>query len=158
MEEFKSFKFAFNYCNKNRKIERPEEFFWAVQCFKKLHNLPYNHSKVKDFLKQFCTKSLHLGMQYCRHIDHERYCSCEYCFLFDNAKLLLIERSQLADCFVDRVYSPDTLYSYRSTCSPNVCYGDLKTFENIDKWVPKNNSIVLYYLKIYSVFNSILGR
>ena len=142
---------------KNRKIEQPEEIYWAIQCFKKLHNLPYNHSKVKNFLKQFCIKSLHLGMQYCRHIDHERDCSCEYCFLFDNSKLILIERSQLADCFVNSVYRPETLYSWRSTCPPKSCYGDLKTFQNIDKWVSKNNSIVLDYLKIYTVFNSILG-
>ena len=96
-------------------------------------------------------------MKYCRYIDHKRDCTCEYCFLFDNSKIVLIQRSQLADCFVYSVHSPDTLY-YRSTCPPGFCHGDLKTFENIDKWTPKNNSIVLYYLKIYSVFDSILGR
>ena len=157
MEEFKRFKFAFKYCNKNRKIEEPEQFYWAIQCFKKLYGLKYNHSKVKDFLKEFCTKSLHLGMQYCRRVDHERYCTCEYCFLFDNSKLLLIESFKLADCFVANICDPNTLYSYRSACPPKLCYEHSNNFQNIDKWVSKNNGIVLDYLKIYSVFNSILG-
>ena len=155
MEEFKRFKFAFEYCNKKRKIEKAEEFFWAVQCFKKLYGVKYNHPKVKRFLKQFCTKSLHLGMQYCRRVDQDRFCSCEDCFLFENSKIVLIQRHQLADCFVGSVHSPDILY-YRATCPPGFCSGDLKTFENIDEWTSKNNNIVLDYLKIYSVFDSIL--
>ena len=156
MNEFKRFKFAFEYCNKKRKIEEPEEFYWAVQCYKKLYNLKYNHSKVKNFLKEFCIKSLHLGMQYCRRVDHKRYCDCEYCFLFDNSKLLLIERLNLADCFVANICDSDTLYSYRSAC-PKLCCVYSNNFQNIDKWTAKNNGIVLNYLKIYSVFNTILG-
>ena len=63
MEEFKRFRFAFQCCNKNRNIEQSEEFYWAVQCFKKLHNVNYNHPKVRDFLKEFSTKSLYLGLR-----------------------------------------------------------------------------------------------
>ena len=97
-------------------------------------------------------------MQYCRRVDHERYCGCEYCFLFDNSKLLLTESFQLAECFVANVCDPNTLYSYRSAYPPKLCYNEhCYYFENIDKWVSKNNTIVLDYLKIYSVFNSILG-
>ena len=159
-KEFNRFRFAFNYCNKNRKIEQPEEFYWAVQCFKKLHDLHYEHPKVKAFLTEFCVKSLHLGMQYCRRVDHERTCNCEYCFLFDNSKLLLIERFSLADCFVANYCEPWTLYSYRSACPPKLRHGNtrFRTFENIDDWTRKNDSIVLDYLKIYSVFNSVLSQ
>ena len=159
MEEFKRFKFAFNYCNRKRKIEEPEQFFWAIQCFKKLHNVNYDHSKVKAFLTEFCVKSLHLGMQYCRRVDHERYCECEYCFLFDNSKRLLMESFNLADCFVASVCNPvDCLYSYRSACPPKLSYENFRNFQNIDKWTKKNDGIVLDYLKIYAVFNSILGQ
>ena len=158
-KEFNRFKFAFNYCNRKRKIEEPEQFWWAVQCFKKLHHVHYEHSKVRHFLKQFCVKSLHLGMQYCRRVDHERSCSCEYCFLFDNSKTLLIESFRLADCFVASYCDPGTLYSYRSACPPKLCYNESPlSFQNIDKWTSENNSIVLDYLKIYSVFNSVLGQ
>ena len=159
-KEFNRFKFAFNYCNKKRKIEEPEQFYWAIQCFKKLHNVHYYHPKVKGFLKEFCVKSLHLGMQYCRRVDHERCCDCEYYFLFDNSKLLLIESFTLADCFVANYCDPGTLYSYRSACPPKLCtgYRNSRTFQNIDNWISKNDSIVLDYLKIYSVFNSVLGQ
>ena len=156
MEEFKRFKFAFEYCNKNRKIERAEDFYWAIQCFKKLHGLKYNHSKVKRFLKQFSTKSLHLGMEYCRRVDHDRFCTCEYCFLFDNSKLVLIDSFKLTDCFVGSICEPNTFTSYRSAC-PNLCYRHSIHFQNIDECTGKNNGIVLDYLKIYSVFNFILG-
>ena len=122
MEEFKRFKFAFEYCNKRRKIEEPEQFYWAIQCFKKLYGVNYDDTKVRGFLKEFCIKSLHLGMQYCRRVDHKRYCDCEYCFLFDNSKILLIESFKLADCFVASVCDPNTLYSYRSACPPKLFY------------------------------------
>ena len=158
MEEFRRFKFAFLYCDKRRKIEEPEQFYWAVQCFKKLNRLEYNDSNIKGFLKQFCVKSLHLGMQYCRRVDHEHDCTCEYCFLFDNSKILLTESFTLADCFVANICDPNTLYSCRSACPPKLCYDKRsKNFQNIDKWTSKNDSIVLDYLKIYSVFNSILN-
>ena len=78
MEEFRRLKFAFNYCNKLRKVYEPEQFFWAIQCFKKLNNVSYNDQKVKDFLTQFSVKALHLGMMYCRRVEHEFTCECEY--------------------------------------------------------------------------------
>ena len=153
MGEFKRFKFAFEYCNKNRSIEQPEEFYWAVKCFEKLHNnINYNHPKVRDFLKQFSTKSLYLGMKYCVRADHERNCGCEYCFLFENSRLLLIESSDFFLGELNRIYSFNSVYPTKY----EYCY---YFNENIEKWVSKKKSkgIVLDYLKIYSVFNSILG-
>ena len=69
---------------------------------------------------------------------------------------MVIESFKLADCFVASVCDPNTLYSYRSAC-PNLCYEHSLNFQNIDKWASENNGIVLDYLKIYSMFNSILG-
>ena len=64
MEEFRRLKFAFYYCNKLRKVTEPEQFYWSIQCFKKLYKVSYNDQKVKDFLMQFSVKALHLGMMY----------------------------------------------------------------------------------------------
>ena len=49
MEEFRRLKFAFNYCNKQRKVEEPEQFYWAVKSFKKLNRVSNNTQVVKDF-------------------------------------------------------------------------------------------------------------
>ena len=155
MEEFRRFKFAFNYCDKSRKVTEPEQFYWAVQCFKKLNNVNHNDQKVRDFLKQFSVKALHLGMIYCRRIDHEFTCECEYCFLFDNSKLILINNDKLADCFVANICNPETVFSYRSAC-PKVCYKSSNNFQNIDRWTTDNFDVVLDYLKLYAVFNSVL--
>ena len=155
MEEFRRFKFAFNYCDKSRKVIEPEQFYWAVQCFKKLNNVNYNDQKVRDFLKQFSVKALHLGMIYCRRIEHEFTCECEHCFLFDNSKLILINNNKLADCFVANICDPETIFSYRSAC-PKVCYKSSRNFQNIDRWATDNFDVVLDYLKLYAVFNSVL--
>ena len=157
MEEFRRLKFAFNYCNKSRKIYEPEQLYWAVQCFKKLNKITYNDQKVKDFLKEFSVKALHLGMIYCRRVEHEFTCNCEHCFLFDNAKILLLKYSSLAHCFVADVCDIQTDLSYRSTCRktcPNS--KSFTTIENIDKWSPDDSGFVLDYLKLYAVFNSII--
>ena len=82
MEEFRRFKFAFNYCDKLRKVTEPDQFYWAIQCFKKLNNVTYKNQKVRDFLMQFSVKALHLGMIYCRHADHEFTCECEQFFIW----------------------------------------------------------------------------
>ena len=161
MEEFRRLKFAFNYCDKMRKVNEPEQFFWAVQCYKKLNNINYSDQKVKDFLTQLSTKALHLGMIYCRRVEHEFACECEYCFLFDNAKLILIKNLSLARCFVVGTccwaYDFESNYSYRSAC-PKTCYRSksLKKIENIDKWAPDDSGVILDYLKLYAVFNSII--
>ena len=155
MEEFKKFKFAFNYCDKSRKVMEPEQFYWAVQCFKKLNNVNYKDQKVRGFLKQFSVKALHLGMIYCRRVDHEFTCECEHCFLFDNSKLILINSYKLADCFVANICDVETIFSYRSAF-PKLCYKSLNNFQNIYKWAPDNSGVILDYLKLYSVFNSVL--
>ena len=158
MEEFRRFKFAFNYCYKMRRVSEPEQFFWAVQCFKKLNNVTYNDQKVKNFLAQFTVKALHLGMVYCRRVEHEFTCECEHCFLFDNAKLILLNNFVLARCFVVGLCDIETNYSYRSAC-PKTCYksNSLKNIDNIDNWAPDNETVVvLDYLKLYAVFNSII--
>ena len=157
MEEFRRFKFAFNYCEKLRKITEPKQFYWAIQCFKKLNNVTYKNQKVKDFLMQFSVKALHLGMIYCRRADHEFTCECEHCFLFDNSKLILVNSFMLADCFVAGVCDTETIFSYRSAC-PKICYKSksLKNLQNIDKWAPDDSGVVLDYLKLYAVFNSVI--
>ena len=155
MDDFKKFKFAFNYCDKSRKVLEPEEFYWAIQCFKKLNNVNYKDQKIRGFLKQFSVKALHRGMIYCRRVDHEFTCECEHCFLFDNSKLILINSYKLADCFVANICDPETIFSYRSAC-PKLCYKSLNNFQNIDKWAGDNSGVVLDYLKLYSVFNSVL--
>ena len=132
MDEFKRFKFAFNYCNKLRKVMEPEQFYWAVKCFRKLNNIKdYKDQKVKDFLKQFSVKALHLGMVYCRRVEHEFTCECEHCFFFDNAKLILINRNKLAKCFVANVCDFESIFSYRSAC-PMLCSRLSNNFFNID--------------------------
>ena len=155
MEDFKKFKFAFNYCDKSRKVMEPEQFYWAVQCFKKLNKVNYKDQKVRDFLKQFSVKALHLGMLYCRRVDHEFRCECEYCFLFDNSKLILLNSYKLADCFVANICDVETIFSYRSAC-PKLCYKSTNNFQNIDRWAGDNSGVILDYLKLYSVFNSVL--
>ena len=155
MEDFKKFKFAFNYCDKSRKVMEPEQFYWAVQCFKKLNNVNYKDQKVRDFLKQFSVKALHLGMMYCRRVDHEFMCECEHCFLFDSSKLILINSYKLADCFLANICDVEAIFSYRSAC-PKLCYKALYNFQNIDRWAPDDSGVILDYLKLYSVFNSVL--
>ena len=158
MEEFRRFKFAFNYCNKNRKVSEPEQFFWAIQCFKKLNGVSYNDQKVKNFLQQFTVKALHFGMKYCRQVEHEFMCECEHCFLFDNAKLILINNFSLARCFVAGFCDFETNYSCRSAC-PKTCLKSksVKNIENIDNWAPDDDmTVALDYLKLYAVFNSII--
>ena len=159
MEQFRRFKFAFNYCDKMRKVSEPEQFFWAIQCFKKLNNVNYNDQKVKNFLMQFSVKALHLGMIYCRRVEHELICECEHCFLFDNARLILFNSSMLARCFIVGFCDPfeTTIYTFRSAC-PKTCYKSksLKNIENIDNWAPDDSGVVLDYLKLYTVFNSII--
>ena len=45
---------------------------------------------------------------------------------------------------------------YRSAC-PKICYkSSLKNFQNIDKWAPDDSGVVLDYLKLYAVFNSVI--
>ena len=156
MEEFRKFKFAFNYCDKLRKVTEPEQFYWAIQCFKKLNKVSYKHQKVREFLMQFSIKALHLGMVYCRRVDHEFTCECEHCFLFDNSKLILINRHMLADCFLANICDIETIFSYRSAC-PKICYrSSLKNLQNIDKWASDDSGVILDYLKLYAVFNSVL--
>ena len=158
MEEFRRFKFAFNYCHKMRKVNKPEQFFWAIQCFKKLNNVSYNDQIVKNFLYQFSIKALHLGMIYCRRVEHEFTCECEHCFLFDNAKLILLNNVSLARCFVVGFCDIfETNYSYRSAC-PKTCdkSKSLKNIKYIDNWAPDDSGVVLDYLKLYAVFNSII--
>ena len=92
-------------------------------------------------MNQFSVKALHFGMKYCRRVDHEFTCDCEYCFLFDNAKLILLRRNKLAFCFVADVCDIATDLSYRSAC---------------DKWAPDHSGVSLDYLKIYAVFDSII--
>ena len=156
MEEFRRFKFAFNYCNKLRKVTEPEQFYWAVQCFKKLNNVSYKDQKVKDFLMQFSVKALHLGMIYCRRADHEFSCECEHCFLFDKSESILVNSFMLAHCFVAAACDIETNYTYRSACPKIHCKSSLKNFENIDKWAPDDPGVVLDYLKLYAVFNSVI--
>ena len=156
MEEFRRFKFAFNYLNKERKINEPEQFWWAVKCFKKLHKISNNTQMVKDFLHQFSVKALHLGMQYCRYVDHQFTCECEYCFLFDNAKLILLKRNKLAFCFVADVCDISTNLSHRSVCNKKCPISKFYGFESIDKWAPDHLGPSLDYLKIYTVFDSII--
>ena len=157
MEEFRRLKFAFNYCDKLRKVSEPEQFYWAIQCFKKLNNVCYNDQKVKDFLMQFSVKVLHLGMMYCRRVEHEFTCECEHCFLFDNSKFILLNSVSLAHCFVADVCDLETDLSYRSICL-KTCYKSksFKNINNIDKWAPDDSGIVLDYLKLYAVFNSVI--
>ena len=156
MEEFRRFKFAFNYCDKLRKVSEPEQFYWAIQCFKKLNKVSYKHQKVREFLMQFSIKALHLGMVYCRRVDHEFTCECKHCFLFDNSKLILINRHMLADCFLANICDIETIFSYRSAC-PKICYrSSLKNLQNIDKWASDDSGVILDYLKLYAVFNLVL--
>ena len=154
MDEFKKFKFAFNYCNKSRKVMEPEQFYWAVKCFQKLNNIDYKDQKVRNFLKQFSVKALHLGMVYCRRVEHEFTCECEHCFLFDNSKLILINRNKLAKCFVANICDVESIFSYRSAC-PILCSKLSNNFQNIDSWATDDFGVILDYLKIYSVFNSV---
>ena len=155
MEEFRRFKFAFNYCNKLRKVNEPEQFYWAIQCFKKLNKLTsFNNQKVKDFLLEFSVKALHLGMVYCRRVGQEFTCECEHCFLFDNSKLILLKSFMLADCFVADNCNNRTIFSYRSAC-PEICKSSLRSLQNIDKWAP-DSGVILDYLKLYAVFNSVI--
>ena len=72
-----------------------------MKCFKKLNKITDNNQKVKDFLMQFSVKALYYGMVYCRRVEHEFTCDCEYCFLFDDAKLILLKLNKLAFCFVE---------------------------------------------------------
>ena len=76
-------------------------------------------------------------------------------FLFDNSKLILINSYALADCFVANICDIESIFSYRSAC-PKICYKSLKTLQNIDKWAPDDSGVVLDYLKLYAVFNSVL--
>ena len=156
MEEFRRLKFAFKYCDKNRRIIEPEQFYWAVKCFKKLYKIIDNNQMVIEFLNQFSVKALHFGMQYCRRIDHEFTCECEYCFLFDNAKMILLKRNRLAFCFVADVCDICTDLSYRSVCNKNCPLSKYYGIRNIDKWEPEQAGVTLDYLKIYAVFNSII--
>ena len=97
-------------------------------------------------------------MVYCRRVEHEFTCECEHCFLFDNPKLILINNFSLAHCFVVVFCDIETNYSYRSAC-PKTCLNSksLKNIENIDIWAPDDDAIVvLDYLKLYAVFNSII--
>ena len=92
----------------------------------------------------------------CRRTDHEFTCECEYCFLFDNSKLILINSHMLADCFLANICDIETIFSYRSAC-PKIYYkSSLKNLQNIDKWAPDDSGVILDYLKLYSVFNSLL--
>ena len=156
MEEFRRLKFAFNYFDRERKITEPEQFWWAVKCFKKFHKITGNTQEVKDFLKQFSVKSLHLGMQYCRCVDHDFTCECNYCFLFDNAKLILLGRNKLAFCFVADVCDITTNLSYRSVCDKSCSMSKFYGFSNIDKWAADHSGPTLDYLKIFAVFDSII--
>ena len=156
MEEFRRLKFAFNYCDRQRKVEEPEQFYWAVKCFKKLSKISNNTQIVKDFLNQFSVKALHFGMMYCRRVDHEFTCECDYCFLFDNAKLILLRRNKLAFCFIANVCDTCTDLSYRSACNKNCEISKFYGIENIDKWAPDHSGVCLDYLKIYAVFDSII--
>ena len=156
MEEFRRLKYAFNYLNKEKKIEEPEQFYWAVKCFKKFYKISNNTQMVKDFLNQFSVKALHLGMQYCRRVDHQFTCDCEYCFLFDNAKLILLKRNKLAFCFVADVCDISTNLSYRSACNKNCPISKFYGIGSIDKWAPDHLAPTLDYLKIYAVFDSII--
>ena len=156
MEEFRRIKFAFNYFDKERKINEPEQFWWAVKCFKKLRKISGNTQEVRNFLKQFSVKSLHLGMQYCRRVDHEFTCECNYCFLFDNAKLILLRRNKLAFCFVADVCDISTNLSYRSICNKGCPISKFYGVGNINKWAPDHLGPSLDYLKIYAVFDSII--
>ena len=156
MEEFRRLRFAFNYCDRQRKVEEPEQFYWAVKCFKKLKKISNNTQIVKDFLNQFSVKALHFGMMYCRRVDHEFTCECDYCFLFDNAKLILLRRNKLAFCFVADVCDICTDLSYRSACNKNCAISKFYGVKNIDKWAPDHSGVSLDYLKIYAVFDSII--
>ena len=156
MEEFRRLKFAFNYCDRQRKVEEPEQFYWAVKCFKKLSKVSNNTQIVKDFLGQFSVKALHLGMMYCRRVDHEFTCECDYCFLFDNAKLILLRRNKLAFCFIANICDTCTELSHRSACNKNCEISKFYGVENIDKWAPDHSGVCLDYLKIYAVFDSII--
>ena len=156
MEEFRRLKFAFNYCDKQRKVEEPEQFYWAVKSFKKLNKISNNNQVVKDFLNQFSVKALHFGMMYCRRVEHEFTCDCDYCFLFDNAKLILLRRNKLAFCFVADVCDIATNLSFRSACNKNCTISKFYGVENIDKWAPDHSGVCLDYLKIYAVFDSII--
>ena len=105
---------------------------------------------------QFSVKALHLGMMYCRRVEHDFTCECEYCFLFDNAKLILLNSVMLARCFVVDYCDLLTDLSYRSTC-PKTCHKkSLRNIQNIDIWAPDDSGVVLDYLKLYAVFNSII--
>ena len=97
-------------------------------------------------------------MIYCRRVEHEFTCECEYCFLFDNAKLILLNNVSLARCFVVGLCDIfETNYSYRSAC-PKTCdkSKSLKNIKYIDNWAPDDSGLVLDYLKLYAVFNSII--
>ena len=156
MEEFRRLKFAFNYFDKERKINEPEQFWWAVKCFKKIRKISSNTQEVKNFLNQFSVKSLHLGMQYCRRVGHEFTCECDYCFLFDNAKLILLRRNKLAFCFVADVCDISTNLSYRSVCNKGCPISKFYGVGNINKWAPDYSALTLDYLKIFAVFDSII--
>ena len=63
----------------------------------------------------------------------------------------------LAHCFVADVCDLETIFSYRSSCR-KTCYKSksLRNVQNIDKWAPDDSGVVLDYLKLYAVFNSVI--